>query len=236
LLTRPPGRARLSGIGNAADCGGARAEGAEGIAARLAALGFADADTEAALAAAQGAAGGAALEACLNWLCMHVPEADLPPAFAPGAAPPSARDVRLPPFCSACVAPQAVLARQQDRRTFRTPPLRRQRAAHALGAWSCAGAAGRPVGVLHSNLRARPAAPGAARPSDVAELAAFGYPPEAAARALAACGSDVDAALARLFCGLDSGDAAAGAWRREKRGRHAHTVLCICGPCGRSRV
>jgi hypothetical protein len=222
--------------GDAADSGGARAEGAEGVAARLAALGFADADAEAALAAAGGAAGGAVLEACLDWLCMHVPEADLPPAFAPGAAAQRtgcAGATVLQRVCGPAGRPRAAVGPP----TFRSPPPRRQRAAHALGAWSRAGAAGRPVGVLHSGLRARPAAPGAAKPSDVAELAAFGYPPAAAAGALAACGSDVDAALVRLFRGLNGGAAAAGAPRREEPGRHAcahrscgamREVTCVC--------
>lgn len=57
------------------------------MAAKLAGLGFAADDVADALAvaAAAGAANGQALEACLDWLCMHVPEVDLPPAFGPGA-------------------------------------------------------------------------------------------------------------------------------------------------------
>lgn len=57
------------------------------MAAQLAGLGFAAADVSEALdaVAAAGAANGGALEACLDWLCMNVPEADLPPAFGPGA-------------------------------------------------------------------------------------------------------------------------------------------------------
>ncbi len=66
-----------------------RAGGADGIAAKLAALGFAADDVGDALAATgtSGVAGGQALEACLDWLCMHLPEADLPPAFGPGGPP-----------------------------------------------------------------------------------------------------------------------------------------------------
>lgn len=62
-----------------------------------------------------------------------------------------------------------------------------------------AGAAGRPVGVLLNMLGSTPARPGTPDAGGVAELAAFGYAPAAAAGALAACGGDVDAALARLF-------------------------------------
>ncbi|KAK9846310.1 hypothetical protein WJX81_001334 [Elliptochloris bilobata] len=59
----------------------------DGVAARLAGLGFAPGDVGDAMAAVavSGAAGAAALEACLDWLCMHVPEGELPPAFGPGA-------------------------------------------------------------------------------------------------------------------------------------------------------
>lgn len=62
---------------------------ADGIAIKLMALGFAADDVTDALAATgtSGAAGGQALEACLDWLCMHMPEADLPLAFGPGGPP-----------------------------------------------------------------------------------------------------------------------------------------------------
>lgn len=62
------------------------AGGADGIAAKLTALGFAADDVTDALAAT-GTSGGQAVEACLDWLCMHLPEADLPLAFGPGGPP-----------------------------------------------------------------------------------------------------------------------------------------------------
>lgn len=43
-------------------------------------LGFTDTDAETAVEAV----GQASLPACLDWLCLHLPEEDLPPAFAPG--------------------------------------------------------------------------------------------------------------------------------------------------------
>ena len=51
-------------------------------------LGFTEMDAETAV---QGV-GQPSLPACLDWLCLHLPEEDLPPAFAPGH--PS-----LPGFC-----------------------------------------------------------------------------------------------------------------------------------------
>ena len=43
-------------------------------------LGFTEGDAETAV---QGV-GQASLPACLDWLCLHLPEEDLPPVFAPG--------------------------------------------------------------------------------------------------------------------------------------------------------
>ena len=81
-----------------------------------------------------------------------------------------------------------------------------------------AGAEGRPVGVLHSTLRGAPQAPGpAAVKSSIGELAACGYAPAAAAGALAACGGDADAALARLFWQLTGQGARSGEWLSAER-------------------
>ena len=46
-------------------------------------LGFTEMDAETAV---QGV-GQPSLPACLDWLCLHLPEEDLPPAFAPGHPP-----------------------------------------------------------------------------------------------------------------------------------------------------
>ena len=46
-------------------------------------LGFTEMDAETAV---QGV-GQPSLPACLDWLCLHLPEEDLPPAFAPGYPP-----------------------------------------------------------------------------------------------------------------------------------------------------
>ena len=81
------------------------ARSAEDVAVQLAGLGFAAADVGEALAAVSvaGPAGGGALEACLDWLCMHVPEADLPPAFGPGASQASDGSEHPHALCWSCL-------------------------------------------------------------------------------------------------------------------------------------
>ena len=53
------------------------------IAGELQGLGFSQQDAESALAVVS----HPSLAACLDWLCLHIPEEELPAAFAPGMLP-----------------------------------------------------------------------------------------------------------------------------------------------------
>jgi hypothetical protein len=55
------------------------------FAGKLRNLGFASADVDDALAVAIAQDGRPSLETALDWLCVNVPEEDLPPGFAAGA-------------------------------------------------------------------------------------------------------------------------------------------------------
>jgi ATP-dependent RNA helicase DHX57 len=71
--------------------GGAAAESAEALVQELAALGFAEA---AARRSAAALGGRATLADALDWLCLRLPEAELPTNFAPGASGGAARVIR----------------------------------------------------------------------------------------------------------------------------------------------
>jgi ATP-dependent RNA helicase DHX57 len=71
--------------------GGAAAESAEALVQELAELGFAEA---AARRAAAALGGRATLADALDWLCLRLPEAELPANFAPGASGGAARVIR----------------------------------------------------------------------------------------------------------------------------------------------
>ena len=64
--------------------------------AQLRSLGFGDSDAQDAVAITIAEGGQPRLEAALDWLCVHVPEPNLPARFAAGTIQPAGPPCRLP--------------------------------------------------------------------------------------------------------------------------------------------